>query len=202
MCEEEYVLRNVAVKLKEPKLPRRIPKALCIDDLELVRDACKTVREHALIEFLFATGCRAGEVSSVTRNAVDWDRKAIVVMGKGSKEREVFIGAKARIWLKRYLAQRQDGNEHLFITERGIPRTLTPHEIWYLVKRIAERVGMRERVWPHVMRHTLATTLLNQGAPLPAVQSILGHESPETTQIYAQYSGAARQEAFQRYFVQ
>jgi len=72
----------------------------------------------------------------------------------------------------------------------------------YAVRRIAARCGLEDRVTPHVLRHTLATVLLNQGAPLAAVQSILGHTKPETTQLYATLSGSARQRAYERYFVQ
>jgi len=76
------------------------------------------------------------------------------------------------------------------------------HQIEYIFKRIANRCELQAKVSPHKMRHTLATVLLNQGAPLVAVQSILGHEKPETTQLYASLSGAVRQQAYQRYFVQ
>lgn len=200
--EEDIITKSPAHKLREPKLPQRIPKALAFEDLELIRDACKTTREHALIELLFATGCRASEAAGIERRDVDWERRAIRVMGKGSKEREVYFGARAALWLRRYLKERADAHPALFIAERGEVRATTPHQIWYAVKRIAHREDMRDRVWPHVLRHTLGTTLLNQGAPLPAVQSILGHERPETTQIYAVLSGASRQAAYQKAFIQ
>lgn len=205
LYEEEIVKNNVAFKLREPKMPQRVPKALSVDDLETIREACQTTREHAAIEFLFATGCRAGELSGILRSQVDWERRAVVVLGKGDKEREVYFGAKASRWLQRYLKERDRNGDHcpyLFATERRPYVQLTPHNLWYIVKRVARRVGMDRKVWPHVMRHTLATTLLNQGAPLSAVQSILGHESPDTTQIYARLSGASRQQAYQRYFIQ
>lgn len=205
LYQEEIVKTNIAFKLKEPKMPTRVPKALSVDDLETIREACQTTREHAVIEFLFATGCRAGELSGILRGAVDWERKAVIVLGKGNKEREVYFGAKAARWLKRYLTERDkagDACPYLFATERRPFVQLTPHTLWQIVKRVARRVSMDRKVWPHVMRHTLATTLLNQGAPISAVQSILGHESPDTTQIYARLSGASRQQAYQRYFIQ
>lgn len=202
LCEEEYLIRNPALKFKEPKLPQRVPKALSIEEIELLRDSCKTVREHALLEFFFATGCRVGEVHNLNRNAIDWSRQSCVVFGKGSKEREVYFGAKAAIWLRRYLAQRRDSDIALFATQNKPYKRLPIHEIQRVFKTVAARCGLAERVSPHKMRHTLATALLNQGAPLAAVQSILGHEKPETTQIYAHLSGSARQQAYNRYFVQ
>ncbi|MFD1677407.1 tyrosine-type recombinase/integrase [Alicyclobacillus fodiniaquatilis] len=201
LTEEDLLARNPTFKLNEPKPSKRVPKALTIEELELLRDSCTSPLEHALIEFFFATGGRLSEVQRLNRNDIDWQRNCLTVLGKGDKEREVYYGAKARIWLERYLRERKDRDPALFVTQRS-PHRMSVHEIQYIFKRIAKRCGLAERVSPHKMRHTLATVLLNQGAPLVAVQSILGHEKPETTQLYAHLSGAARQQSYQRYFVQ
>lgn len=202
LYEEEYLPKNPTMKLKEPKLPKRVPKALTVDEMELLRDSCRTEREHALVELFFATGCRLDEIHRLNRNDIDWDRKAVVVFGKGSKEREVYFGAKASIWLKRYQATRQDEDPALFTTVKRPLIRLSKHQIEWVFGRIANRCGLKSKVTPHALRHTLATQLLNQGAPLVVVQTILGHEKPETTQLYAHLSGAARQQAYNRYFVQ
>lgn len=201
LVEEEYLLRNPTLKLKEPKLGKRVPKALTIDELELLRDSCGSVLEHALVEFFFATGCRVGEIHKLNRGAIDWQRGSANVIGKGNKEREVYFGSKARIWLQRYMDSRKDSDCALFVTERN-PHRMSIHQIQYIFNRVAGRCGLQYKVSPHKMRHTLATVLLNQGAPLVAVQSILGHDKPETTQLYASLSGSARQQAYLRYFVQ
>ncbi|WP_169787831.1 tyrosine-type recombinase/integrase [Alicyclobacillus ferrooxydans] len=151
--------------------------------------------------FFFATGGRLAEIQQVNRNEIDWQRGALMVLGKGDKEREVYFGAIARIWVQRYLRERNDNDLALFVTTRNHYR-MSVHQMQYVFKRIAKRCGLETRVSPHKMRHTLATLLLNQGAPLVAVQSILGHEKPETTQLYATLSGASRQQSYQRYFVQ
>ena len=201
LLEEELLSRNPTLKLSEPKSGKRIPKALTIDELELLRDACESSLEHALIEFSFATGCRVAEIQGLNRQDVDWQRGAVMVLGKGDKEREVYFGAKCRIWLQRYLHDRSDAEKALFVTERR-PHRMSIHEIQYIFKRVAARCELEDKVSPHKMRHTLATVLINQGAPLVTVQSILGHEKPETTQLYATLSGTARQQSYQRYFVQ
>jgi integrase/recombinase XerD len=201
LVEEELLLRNPTLKLNEPKRGKRVPKALTIEELELLRDSCVNALEHALVEFFFASGCRVAEVQRLSRNDIDWQRGAANVLGKGNKEREVYFGAKARIWLKRYLSERDDNDRALFVTVRQ-PHRMSIHEIQYIFKRIAKRCGLEGRVSPHKMRHTLATVLINQGAPLVAVQSILGHEKPETTQLYTTLSGSARQQSYERYFVQ
>lgn len=189
------------MKLSEPKAGKRIPKALTIDELELLRDSCQSALEHALAEFAFATGCRVAEIHQINRTDIDWQSKAVTVLGKGDKEREVYFGARSRIWLQRYLNERTDHDRALFVTERQ-PHRMSIHEIQYIFKRVARRCDLEDKVSPHKMRHTLATVLINQGAPLVTVQSILGHEKPETTQLYATLSGASRQQAYGRYFVQ
>lgn len=201
LVEEELLCRNPTLKLSEPKRGKRVPKALTVEELELLRDSCRSTLEHALVEFFFASGCRVAEIQRVNRDDIDWQRGAVKVLGKGNKEREVYFGAKSRIWLQRYLQERTDDDRALFVTERQ-PHRMSIHEIQYIFKRVASRCSLEERVSPHKMRHTLATMLINQGAPLVTVQSILGHEKPETTQLYTTLSGSSRQQAYERYFVQ
>lgn len=156
---------------------------------------------HALLEFLFATGCRISEVWGINRDQIVWDRRSVLVCGKGQKEREVYFGARCTLWLRRYLLTRPDAEPALFATSSPVRRMST----WYMraiVKAVANRCGLARKVSPHVMRHTLATTLLNQGADLVAVQSILGHDKPETTQRYAHLSGVRRQDEYNRWFPQ
>lgn len=200
--EEEIILKNPARKIKEPKIGKRIPKAMTMDEVEAIRDGCRNDFERALVEIFFATGCRVGEVERMNRGDVDFDRRAIRVIGKGNKEREVYYGSKAAIRLRKYLEGRTDKEQALFITQRRPYRRMPTHALWWNVKGIAQRSGVARNVSPHIWRHTLATMLLNQGAPLESVQSILGHEKPETTQIYAVLSGERRHEDYKKYFVQ
>ena len=210
LYEEEILERNPALKLREPRLPARIPKALSVEEVELLRDACGSLLEHALIEFFFATGCRVSEIHQLDRIDLDWPRRSVVVLGKGNKEREVYFGAKAALWLKRYLDNRSDSSLALFVTKRRRRQPcgalehqrLSTSQIQRIFKRVAERCGLEEKVTPHVLRHTLATLLLNQGAPIAAVQSILGHASPTTTQLYVNLSGESRQMLYKRHFAQ
>ena len=196
--------------MREPRLPARIPKALSVEEVELLRDACEDLLEHALIEFFFATGCRVGEIRQLDRIDLDWSRRSVVVLGKGNKEREVYFGAKASLWLKRYVDNRSDSALALFVTKRRRRQKdstlehqrLSTSQMQRIFKRVAKRCGLEEKVTPHVLRHTLATLLLNQGAPIAAVQSILGHASPTTTQLYVNLSGESRQMLYRRHFPQ
>lgn len=210
LYEEEILERNPALKLREPRLPARIPKALSVEEIELLRDACESFLEHALVEFFFATGCRVSEIHQLNRIDLDWVRRSVVVLGKGNKEREVYFGAKAALWLKRYFDSRSDSCLALFVTNRRRKQKdgalqhqrLSTSQMQRIFKRVAKRYNLEEKVTPHVLRHTLATLLLNQGALIAAVQSILGHASPNTTQLYVNLSGESRQMLYRRHFPQ
>lgn len=106
-ADEGYCQVNPARKLREPKLPPRVPKAFSEEETERQREACGTLREHALVEFMYSTGCRVGEVYRLNRANIDWENRSCVVLGKGGKEREVYFTLKAKIWLQWYLANRR-----------------------------------------------------------------------------------------------
>lgn len=202
LVEEEYVDRDPSRRIKEPKQGPRIPKALSMDQLEDLREACTSPRDHALLELFFASGMRLSELCQLNRGELQWERRAARIIGKGDKEREVYWGAKAQYWLQRYLAARQDSHPAVFVTLRNPVRRMRPHTVYHAIKRIAERAGMRDIVWPHRLRHTLATALIDHGADLTVVQSILGHEKPSTTLLYTKLSGTRRRYEYDRYFVQ
>lgn len=199
-CHEEgYIPYNPAAKIKEPKVGKRIPKFLTEREIELLREACVGPMEKALFEFMFSTGCRIGEIVSLERNCINWSNRSAIVRGKGDKEREVYFNIRAEIWLKRYIDDRQDIDPAIFVTER-LPHRMSIAQMRYIIKRISLRAGINKEIHPHQLRHSYATHLLNNGAPLEVIQSLLGHEKSETTRIYAQLSGRLRQEFYQKYF--
>lgn len=197
--EEGYCSGNPARKLKEPKLGLRVPKALSEEDTVMLEEGCNTPLEHALVEFMYSTGCRVGEVYRLNRNAINWESKSCIVLGKGDKEREVYFSIKAAIWLKKYLASRKDTDVALFVTERK-PHRLSTDMIRYIIKRVAGHSEMSTNVYPHKLRHSYATHLLNNGAPMEGIQTLLGHAKLETTMVYAHLSGPRRKEIYTKYF--
>lgn len=197
--DEGYTNKNPAARLQEPKTGSRIPKAMSEEDIETIREGCITPLEHAIIEFLYTTGCRIGEAVRADKRDIDWQNGSLVVLGKGSKEREVYYNTKCRIWLKKYLESRKDNDPALFVTQRA-PHRMSIAEMRYIVKRVAKRAGISKNVYPHILRHSFATHLLNNGAPIEAIQTILGHEKAETTRLYANLSGERRREIYKRYF--
>ena len=200
-CHEEgYLLRNPAAKLKEPKIGQRIPKFLTKIEIEHLREACKSPMEKALFEFFYSSGCRIGEVAKLNRNDIYFAGNSAIVLGKGDKEREVYFNVRCSIWLLRYLEERTDDDPCLFVTERNPKRRMSIDTLRYVIKRISKRAGLNKSIHPHQLRHSYATHLVDNGAPLEIIQSLLGHEKSETTRIYAHLSGKLRYDLYSRYF--
>lgn len=198
---EEIIQRNPTAKLKPPKVENRTPKALSIEELELLRESCKTIRQRAFIEVLYATGCRLSEVHQLNISDIDQHAMSCRVVGKGNKEREVYFSFKAMYHLNKYLESRDDDCEALMVTQRKPYRRLTKRGIQREIAKIAENAGLEKKVSPHVMRHTFATLTLNNGAELVAVQELLGHSNPETTLRYARITEERKREQHKKFLV-
>jgi site-specific recombinase XerD len=198
--EEGHITRNPSLKLREPKMDKRIPKFLIEEDVIHLKISCQSPREHALLEFLYCTGRRVGEVQKINIADINWENCSAIVNGKGSKQREVYFTTECKVWLKRYLVSREDTCKGLFVTETHPTRRMTIPTIRWSLKKLASRGKIAVNVYPHRFRHTYACQLLDNGAPLEFIQGMLGHEKASTTQIYAQLRGERRRELYRRYF--
>lgn len=201
MAGEEIISRDPASKLKPPKTEKRLPKALTIEELELLRESCQTVRQRAFIEILYATGCRLSEIHQLNRKDINVQSMSTNVIGKGNKEREVYLSYKAMYHLKKYLNSRTDDSEALMVSERQPYGRLSKRGIQREIKQIAKNAGLESKVSPHVLRHTFATLTLNNGAELVAVQELLGHSSPDTTLRYAKITEERKRDQHKKYLV-
>jgi integrase/recombinase XerD len=198
--EEIYLTSNPSLKLREPKMEKRIPKFLIEEDVIHLKISCHSLRERALLEFLYSTGCRVGEVEKINIEDLNWENCSAIVNGKGSKQREVYFTTECKVWLKKYLAIREDSCKALFVTDTYPTRRMAILTIRWALKRLADRGEIEANVYPHRFRHTYACQLLDNGAPLDFIQGMLGHEKASTTQIYAQLRGERRRELYRRYF--
>lgn len=198
--EEGFIYKNPAAKIKEPKVGKRIPKFLSEHEIEHLRESCKTPKEKALFEFMYSTGCRIGEITKLNRDDINFHTQSVIVHGKGDKEREVYFNVRCDIWLKRYLGERKDYDPALFVTERIPQHRMSIDITRYIIKRISKRAGINKNIHPHQLRHSYATHMMNKGAPLEVIQSLLGHEKSETTRVYAQLSGKLRHQLYSQYF--
>ena len=174
--EEGYILKNPAAKLKEPKLGQRIPKFLSKYEIEHLREGCHTPMENALFEFFYSTGCRIGEVAKLNKEDINFTGNSVIVHGKGDKEREVYFNIRCSIWLKRYLEKRDDEEDCLFVTERDPKRRMSVDSLRYVIKRISNRAGIKKTIHPHQLRHSYATHMVDNGAPLEVIQSLLRYK--------------------------
>lgn len=191
-----------AAKIELPKLPARQISYLVQDELERILNCPNTstmagLRDRAILELLFSTGVRVSELSALNRRLVSLSSAELRVVGKGSKERVVFVSERAQEWVEQYFKRRQDRNEAAFVGYRGKgvgvdpsievqmgATRLTPRSIDRIVTRYALEAGVMKKVTPHTLRHSFATDLLMNGADIRSVQTMLGHTSITTTQIY------------------
>lgn len=166
-------------------------------------------RDKAILELLFSTGLRVSELCNLKKDDINLEKSEFSVKGKGGKVRVVFVDSNAKESLKSYLASRQDKSEYLFIsyghtnklTTNNLQLTtgMTPRSVQRMVRKYAKMAGITKPVSPHTMRHTFATDLLMAGSDLRAVQSLLGHSSVTTTQIYTHVTDQHLQEVHQAF---
>ncbi len=194
----EHNLANPAMSLKPPRIPKRLPKALSIDQvmaiLNIVGDDFISVRDKAIIELLYSTGARVSELTNLNTTDIYKVESAeggvttVKLKGKGGKERVVPIGSYGVSALNEYLTRSRptlskiSSQRALFLNQRG--GRLTRQTAWNVVAKNAARAGLADLVTPHSMRHSFATHLLDGGADIRVVQELLGHASVTTTQIY------------------
>ena len=188
--------RNPMLKIKSPRLDRtRSRHALSQEQLERLRDACKTYKERALVEFLVSSGCRLSEVSGIRMEDVNWRDRSVVVHGKGNKSRKVYFSVRAKLMLEEYIARRK-GGDALFVSVKTPYPAMQPRAIQRVLGLIGDRVGLH--VHPHLLRHTFATLALAGGMDITVIQRLLGHEDTKTTLIYAELSQRTIQYEYER----
>lgn len=178
--------------IKNPKKEKKLPNFLQPDELNKIFDTIDTstdlgIRNRLIIELLYATGIRLSELTHLTLQDIDYKAKEIRILGKGNKERIVFFGDYAKKYLLNYLEIRPHflqgkSNSILLLNKQG--GSLTNRGVQQIVDKVVQMAALKHHISPHVLRHTFATDLLNQGADLKSVQELLGHASLSTTQIY------------------
>lgn len=202
LVKEEMLLKDPSAKINAPKKPKRLPKALSIEELEIVRDSCETPRERALMEIMYSTGCRLSEIMNMKISDINSREMNMRVIGKGDKERIVYLSIKGMHQLRKYLNSRNDDCEYLFVTKHRPERQMTSRTIGRIIDKIQARAKISKKLTPHVFRHTFATLAMENGADLADVQQLLGHENPSTTLVYAQVSEERKKQAHKRFHVQ
>lgn len=197
---EEYMQRNPAAKIASIKHDSPDRKPMSTLELERFRRACKTLREKAVVDFLFSTGCRVSELTNVSTEDVDFQNCTVFIRkGKGGKHRTTYLNAEALVSLQEYLKSRSDESAYLFVSDRNPHNKLTTKAVQDIVRKIEGRAGIKTHVTPHVLRHTAATYALRSGMPVEQVQRFLGHSNINTTMIYTKVDDSEVKASHQKY---
>ena len=195
--------------IEPPKLSKPLPDTLSETQVEALLAAPNTgdpigLRDRAMIELLYAAGLRVSELVSLEYSSINLQQGVVRVLGKGNKERLIPMGDEAVNWIQQYLDDARPEimlskgiSAQLFVTKRG--SGMTRQAFWYLIKRHALSVGIKQKISPHTLRHAFATHLLNHGADLRVVQLLLGHSDLSTTQIYTHVAKARLQALHQEH---
>jgi len=184
LVDNEYLLRNPCATVEKIKHQPPVREPLTAYELEELRWSCQSIREKALVDFLYSTGIRVSECRDVDIADVDFVSRSVVIRhGKGDKRRTVFFNAESELTLRKYLATRSDDCPSLFVTDWKPARRMCVKALENIITKASARTGLH--VYPHKLRHTFATSGLRGGMPLDKLQALMGHAKPETTLIYA-----------------
>lgn len=206
--QEGLLLKDVAETMDSPRLWNLLPDTLTSKEVERLLGAPDLekplgLRDRAILEVLYGSGLRVSELAGLTLDQIHLDEKYLRCVGKGRKERIVPFGDSARQWLERYLAEerprlaRRAPSSVLFLSNRG--RALDRRSLWRSVRAYARKAGLEKDVHPHTLRHTFATHLLANNAPLRVIQEMLGHADIATTQVYTHVDSSRLKSIHEKY---
>ena len=182
--EENYILKSPMRRIHKIKTNKQVKETISDEDIEKLRDACKCTRDLAIIDLLYSTGMRVGELVNLNRSDVNFELRECIVFGKGGKERKVYFDAKAKLHLQEYLNGRVDDNPALFVTLDKPFERLKISGVEIRVRSLGKSVGLT-KIHPHKFRRSMATRAIDKGMPIEQVQKILGHSQIDTTMQYA-----------------
>lgn len=198
------ITNNIFNNIHNPKIGKKLPNYLSYDELAKILDHIDLttptgVRNRLLIEMFYATGCRVSEIINIQKKDINMQNKTIRIMGKGSKERIVYYGEYAEIYLHKYLhSNYANDSKYLFLNDRHDKMSI--QDVESIIKKIVSDLSLKTHVTPHTLRHTFATHLLNNGADIKTVQALLGHSSLNTTGIYTHVSNDRIKEIYLKTF--
>lgn len=202
--KEGYIPNNPCASIKPIKFEEKPREPLSNMELEIVRDACENYRDKAMIELFYSTGCRLSEMVNLKISDIDFTSKEVHLFGKGSKHRTSYLNAKAEYMLKKYFElerPKESISDSVFVIFRKPYNEMHKESIYARIKAIQKRSGIERSLFPHLLRHTMATDALNRGMNVAEVKEILGHEKLDTTMIYAKISHDSVKFNHKRYII-
>jgi len=182
--EENYILKSPMRRIHKIKTNQQVKEVISDEDIERLRDKCTCKRDLAMIDLLYSTGIRVGELVNLNISDVDFEARECVVFGKGGKERRVYFDAKEKLHLQKYIDSRTDSNPALFVTLDSPYDRLKISGVEIRMRELGRSVKI-SKIHPHKFRRTMATRAIDKGMPIEQVQKILGHSQIGTTMQYA-----------------
>ena len=182
--EENYILKSPMKRIHKIKTNQQVKEVISDEDIEKLRDNCACQRDLAMIDLLYSTGIRVGELVNLNIDDIDLDARECVVFGKGGKERKVYFDAKAKLHMQEYIESREDDNPALFVTLDAPHDRLKISGVEIRVRQMGRALEI-QRIFPHKFRRTTATRAIDKGMPIEQVQKLLGHSQIDTTMQYA-----------------
>lgn len=196
LCRNGFLEKNPMVKVQSPKNPKRLPEFVeekninrLLDDFTFFGEDFDGVRDRLILNFLYSTGIRRAELIDLKTKNINLFQESILVLGKRNKERIIPITKDLQKEIKKYLSLKElvgNNNEHFFVTKKG--ETLYPKFVYNTVNKYLSLVTTNDKKSPHILRHSFATHLLNNGADLNSIKELLGHSNLAATQIYTHTS--------------
>ena len=184
--EEDYILKSPMRRIHKIKTKQQVKEIISDEMIEKMRDNCKTKRDLAIIDLLYSTGIRVGELVRLNISDIDFEERECVVYGKGDKERRVYFDAKAKLHLQNYIKSRMDDNPALFVTLDAPYDRLKISGVEIRMRELGRMLNI-PKIHPHKFRRTMATRAIDKGMPIEQVQKILGHGricDSDTTDAY------------------
>lgn len=182
--EEDYILKSPMRRIHKIKTKQAVKEIISDEIIERLRDNCKCLRDLAMIDLLYSTGIRVGELVGLNISDINFEERECVVYGKGDKERRVYFDAKAKLHLQNYIESRVDNNPALFVTLDAPYDRIKISGVEIRIRELGRKLNI-EKIHPHKFRRTMATRAIDKGMPIEQVQKILGHSQIDTTMKYA-----------------
>ena len=182
---EDYIIKSPIRRIHKIRTGSKVKETLSEECIEKLRDSCLQIRDLAMIDLLYSTGIRVGELVNLNINDINFEERECIVYGKGNKQRKVYFDAKTKVHLKRYLEQRNDYNEALFVTLDSPFERLKISGVEIRLRKLGRLALLDQRVHPHKFRRSMATRAIDKGMPIEQVQKLLGHQQIDTTMHYA-----------------
>lgn len=182
--DEDHILKSPMRRIHKIKTKTKVKETISDEDIERLRDHCEVTRDIAIIDLLYSTGIRVGELVNLDIKDINFEERECIVYGKGEKERRVYFDAKAKLHLQNYISSRKDNNPALFVTLDAPHERLKISGVEIRLRELGRKLNLT-RIHPHKFRRTMATRAIDKGMPIEQVQKLLGHSQIDTTMHYA-----------------